>query len=273
MASSQSNTNSDLEANRAEGIPEPPKSHHAYRHDKNEISERHILNQIQEMDGNRVKGVVILSFRGLLLYRIAKLQSELLEKHRIIFRHIPGKPCGTASDQADGNEVDELLQRYTDAVRNYETLSQTIQFHENPSYEFLGRVQGIRIHERRHDVQSNQSLSWLFEPKTTFSVGSWQRTPLGFRELDKGNESQRFILEGIWSRLHMAVIGGVSLIAPVVYMTLRPSRVGNLVAASISTAVFAIILVIFAVDASGKDVLASTAAYAAVMVVFIGSSS
>lgn len=70
----------------------------------------------------------------------------------------------------------------------------------------------------------------------------------------------------------MAVFGGTALIAPVVFMTLKPTLIGNLVAASVSTTIFATIMVIFATDASGKDVLASTAAYAAVLVVFIGTS-
>lgn len=70
----------------------------------------------------------------------------------------------------------------------------------------------------------------------------------------------------------MAVLGGVALIAPVLLMTLKPTLVVNLVTASISTMIFAVIMVIFAADASGKDVLASTAAYAAVMVVFIETS-
>lgn len=70
----------------------------------------------------------------------------------------------------------------------------------------------------------------------------------------------------------MGLLGGVALIAPVLVMTLNPSLVGSLVTTLISTLVFALLVVIFATDSSGKDVLASTAAYAAVMVVFIGTS-
>jgi len=79
-------------------------------------------------------------------------------------------------------------------------------------------------------------------------------------------------MEGIKSRLLMAVFGGVALIAPVILMTLKPTLTVDLVTASVATAVFSLALVGFATDMSGKDVLASTAAYAAVMVVFIGTS-
>ena len=70
----------------------------------------------------------------------------------------------------------------------------------------------------------------------------------------------------------MAFFGGTALIVPVIAMTLIPTLTGNLITASVSTALFAMIMVIFSTDASGKDVLAATAAYAAVMVVFIGTS-
>lgn len=70
----------------------------------------------------------------------------------------------------------------------------------------------------------------------------------------------------------MAILGGAALIAPVLIMTLKPTLVWNLVTAMVFTIIFAIAIVIFATDSSGKDVLGSTAAYAAVMVVFIGTS-
>jgi hypothetical protein len=70
----------------------------------------------------------------------------------------------------------------------------------------------------------------------------------------------------------MALFGGVALIAPVVLMTLKPTLVVDLTTVSVATTIFALTMVVFATDASGKDVLASTAGYAAVMVVFLGTS-
>ena len=102
---------------------------------------------------------------------------------------------------------------------------------------------------------------------TSYSIG-----PLGLRELDKGILLQSGVLARVRSRLHMALLGGVSLIAPVLIMTLKPSLVGSLVTTIVSTLVFAVAMVVFSTDASGKDVLASTAAYSAVMVVFLGTS-
>lgn len=70
----------------------------------------------------------------------------------------------------------------------------------------------------------------------------------------------------------MALFGGVALIAPVILMTIRPTVVVDLVTVSVSTTLFSLALVILASDMSGKDVLTATAGYAAVMVVFLGTS-
>ena len=122
--------------------------------------------------------------------------------------------------------------------------------------------------------QADWSVPWWLEkyyPKFStlplYSIG-----PLGFRELDRGRLLKQHILDRVKSRLHMAFFGGTALIVPVIAMTLIPTLTGNLITASVSTALFAMIMVIFSTDASGKDVLAATAAYAAVMVVFIGTS-
>jgi hypothetical protein len=71
----------------------------------------------------------------------------------------------------------------------------------------------------------------------------------------------------------MALFGGVSLIVPMLVMTLYPSQNTSLTTTSIATFIFAIALAIGATDTAGKDVLAATAAYAAVLVVFVGTSA
>lgn len=70
----------------------------------------------------------------------------------------------------------------------------------------------------------------------------------------------------------MAMFGGVALIGPMLIMTLHPSRNTSLITVSVSTFLFAPLLAFIASDSAGKDVLGATAAYAAVLVVFVGSS-
>jgi hypothetical protein len=74
------------------------------------------------------------------------------------------------------------------------------------------------------------------------------------------------------SRLVMALFGGIALIIPTTIMAKNPGINLSLITTAIATALFALILALGATDSTGKDVLGATAAYAAVLVVFIGAS-
>lgn len=70
----------------------------------------------------------------------------------------------------------------------------------------------------------------------------------------------------------MALFGGIALIVPTVIMAKHPSTNFSLVTTAVATVLFALVLAFGARDSTGKDVLAATAAYTAVLVVFIGTS-
>jgi len=76
----------------------------------------------------------------------------------------------------------------------------------------------------------------------------------------------------VFNRFVMALFGGIALTGPTIIMTLHSSRNTCLITTSVSTVLFAIVLALGASDSSGKDVLTATAAYAAVLVVFVGTS-
>lgn len=94
----------------------------------------------------------------------------------------------------------------------------------------------------------------------------------GFRELDKQGREIRERHEARSLRLTMALFGGVALIAPMLIMSLHQSLKVALITTSVATILFGIIIGFGAKDSSGKDVLGATAAYAAVLVVFVGTS-
>lgn len=64
------------------------------------------------------------------------------------------------------------------------------------------------------------------------------------------------------SRLIMALFGGIALIVPTVIMAKLQGVNASLITTAIATVVFASVVAVGATDASGKDVLAATAAYA-----------
>jgi len=93
-----------------------------------------------------------------------------------------------------------------------------------------------------------------------------------FRELNReirlDREKQNAFLERLW----MGIFGGIALIGPMLLMVLHRDRNTSIITTSVATVIFAILLALAARGLGGKDVLAATAAYAAVLVVFVGAS-
>ena len=75
------------------------------------------------------------------------------------------------------------------------------------------------------------------------------------------------------SRLRMALFGGVSLIAPMLVMRLHPTLLTELVTTSVFILAVGVVLAWYMKDAQKRDILAATASYAAVLVVFVGTTS
>lgn len=76
--------------------------------------------------------------------------------------------------------------------------------------------------------------------------------------------------EALAARLVMALGGGLALVGPMLVMVLHPTRLIVVLTPSICVIAAAVCLAVFMVDSQPKDVLACTAAYAAVLVVFVG---
>ena len=74
------------------------------------------------------------------------------------------------------------------------------------------------------------------------------------------------------SRSIMSLFGGLALIVPTIIMAKVGDLNANLIITSVAVLLFGLILALGATDSTGKDVLAATAAYAAVLVVFVGTS-
>jgi hypothetical protein len=73
-------------------------------------------------------------------------------------------------------------------------------------------------------------------------------------------------------RLGMGLAGGTALIIPMLIMVLRNDLITTLVTTAVATMLFAGALALLGTRLKGETVLASVAAYAAVLVVFVGTS-
>jgi len=125
-------------------------------------------------------------------------------------------------------------------------------------------------------VSALKSIAALKEDLTFASVERELESlagTLGYRELDIRGREERERKKAFTERLIGAMFGGLALIGPMLIMVLKPSRDTSLITVSVATFLFAISVAVGAQDSLGKDVLAATAAYAAVLVVFVGTSS
>lgn len=86
------------------------------------------------------------------------------------------------------------------------------------------------------------------------------------------NHNKKSSLNAFWKRLYMAMFGGIALVGPMLLMVLYKHLLTSLLTASISVFVFALTVATFSTG-SPETVLAAVAAYAAVLVVFVGTSS
>ena len=77
----------------------------------------------------------------------------------------------------------------------------------------------------------------------------------------------------LFSGAGTAVFGGLAVIAPMLIMSLHPTKLTQLLTASLFVVSIALILAWLMDDAERKDVIVATAAYAAVLVVFVGAAS
>jgi uncharacterized membrane protein len=87
---------------------------------------------------------------------------------------------------------------------------------------------------------------------------------------EKQKEQQKKIQ--FLSRLTMALFGGAALVAPMLIMTLHQSKLTSLLTTSLFLVAVALALSRWMEDATGKDIMGATAAYAAVLVVFVGTA-
>jgi hypothetical protein len=79
-------------------------------------------------------------------------------------------------------------------------------------------------------------------------------------------------LSDLQVRLFMAALGGLALVGPMVIMSLWGTKTVRLATTAACVAIVAVILARFMYESQPKDVLAVTAAYAAVLVVFVGAT-
>jgi hypothetical protein len=112
------------------------------------------------------------------------------------------------------------------------------------------------IQTARHDLESWFASKVLGETKSGVRYGE-----------------QKAAKSAFYARLTMALFGGFALVVPMLIMTLHQTRLTSLLTTSLFVLVVGVVLAWVMKSAESKDIIGATAAYAAVLVVFVGAAT
>ncbi|TXC10772.1 hypothetical protein FocTR4_00007473 [Fusarium oxysporum f. sp. cubense] len=152
------------------------------------------------------------------------------------------------------------------ALQNYEYMERRSLQPEDPFY-----MSGEKYQDRKLLETIIGGEAYRFEGKKVFpAIGNWQKGPDGSRSVrdTRQDNYQRNWKVGFHQRLAVAAVGGIFLMAPMWLMVLHNTLYTALVSTTVFVAVFGSMAARYLT--SLMDVMSSTAAYAAVLVVFVG---
>ncbi|KAG5802075.1 hypothetical protein H9Q74_013180 [Fusarium xylarioides] len=152
------------------------------------------------------------------------------------------------------------------ALQNYEYMEKRSLQPEDPFYMSGEKYQDRKLLEAILGDKVNS-----FEGQPVFpAIGHWQKGPeesRSVRDTRQDNYKRNWTV-GLHQRLAVAAVGGIFLMAPMWLMVLHNTLYTALVSTTVFVTVFGLMAAIYLT--SLMDVMSSTAAYAAVLVVFVG---
>ncbi|KAL6879914.1 hypothetical protein HDV57DRAFT_498468 [Trichoderma longibrachiatum] len=218
-----------------------------------------------------------------LLHRlnIVRLQMELTQLDKVISEagELPA---------AKNEELTSLLHAYTNAIRDYDYLSglvpATTSQADNQRLDIeQGFIEAGNVsaspgaYRRLPDRWSlptdplRDTLKAILPKNLTYTNRELRRHVTEYRKGLPPTEVSPFVDR--MARFMVAFIGGASLVVPMLIMALpRPTLAKSLVTVSVAVLLFAAFLSVF-MRAGNTETMISTATYAAVLVVFVGTTS
>jgi VIT1/CCC1 family predicted Fe2+/Mn2+ transporter len=187
---------------------------------------------------------------------------------------------GRRADRALMGDAKELLSEYCNAVRDYDFMTERLAKAQEEGEDDLFQVSTKSLLDlclmrdaSLVPAKGSENLSWddLYKGAIRDRLrykGCQNVLPCESRGERWKAVSMKLYLE----RLAMGLAGGAALIAPMVIMVLKKDLVTTLVTTTVATMLFAGGLALLGTKLKGEMVLASVAAYAAVLVVFVGTS-
>jgi hypothetical protein len=188
-----------------------------------------------------------------------KRTDEIIPQRRLRRFFSTGKPSATEDLESKSSSLTPELRHVTDFDRAATVMRAVNRF---------GRPIGL--------AQRRAARRIRLSHRTIAGVEDWERDfkLQNLTQKTQREEKRKKQAEAFWHtarRFGMAITSGMALIIPVIVMTLTEGLVASLVTTGVATILFAIFVTWYS-DANEKDIVAATAAYAAVLVVFVGTS-
>ncbi|KAF5649463.1 uncharacterized protein FTJAE_900 [Fusarium tjaetaba] len=196
-----------------------------------------------------------INFAVLQRIQLKQLRTKLA-KHAVSLRFQAGDPQGWQ----------DTLKEYIQALQNYEYMEKRSLQPEDPFYMSGEKYQDRKLIEAILGEKVNS-----FKGQPVFpAIGHWQKGPeesRSVRDTRQDNYKRNWTV-GLHQRLAVAAVGGIFLMAPMWLMVLHNTLYTALVSTTVFVTVFGLMAAVYLT--SLMDVMSTTAAYAAVLVVFVG---
>ncbi|KAK5047299.1 hypothetical protein LTR84_006821 [Exophiala bonariae] len=168
------------------------------------------------------------------------------------------------------------------ALRKFSIEQYRKEIANSPLAEMIKRLEaGQEIHREDRDAEAIEFVEFLKETNKDLATMvkktmSESVSRIASMKIDKRHEQTRDKIREerkllVW-KMSLASFSGLTLLIPTLIMVLHPGIITALVTTSVFVLVVGVILSTLMTDADPKDVVAATAAYTAVLVVFVGTS-
>ncbi|EHK19518.1 uncharacterized protein TRIVIDRAFT_193440 [Trichoderma virens Gv29-8] len=222
-----------------------------------------------------------IMFRGLQRLNIIRLQIELAQ-----IKRIASETKQLPRDKSE--ELTKLLHDYTNVIRDYEHLNKLIpvtgsqarnqRLDIEQAFAEVGNLsEDPGTYRRLPDTSMLASdplrdiLRAVLPKSLTYTKREIQRRTPEFLEGQPPTEVSAFVDK--LARFIVAIIGGAALVVPMLIMRLpEVTLTKSLVTVSVAVLLFALVLSSL-LRANNMETMVSTATYAAVLVVFVGTTS
>ncbi|KAF1953596.1 hypothetical protein CC80DRAFT_537459 [Byssothecium circinans] len=213
------------------------------------------LNRKPERSDRAVK-VNLAALQRITLHR---LQRQLLQKLSAITHN----GFSVSMDEGRLDEIKDIMTKYCQAVRDWDLMVE---------YQVQA---GKKLSQDLFLLSSEEIMSHATMADAGFDLDDYpNRDPR--KQPDLYPPQRRYVnrdrsIEAFWKRLVIALFGGITLVGPMLIMELHKDQATALATTSVAVILFAICIATFS-NARPEIIVSAVAAYAAVLVVFVGAN-